>query len=294
MSADVKKVGVILHILKDQPWAELVKKDIENGLLHKPGIEVEFADPLGKAMRQVEFAEKFLAEGVAALVILPIDADRIKPVLRKFKDARVPVVVLDCEVDDPELYDSLILADNLQFGRKVGEFFVDVLGGRGKIVEILGIRSTTGAKDRATGFREAFEDHSGIEIVDQISADWLYENAKQEFKRVLDRVEQIDGVFAQDDEMGRGAYDVAAEVGREDEMLIVGIDGLRGEDGGIKLVMTGKFAATFINPSSGKDAVDAVLKLLRGETPLKKTLLYTSPFKSNQRIEKWRKDHRRI
>lgn len=293
MSPDIKKVGIILHILKDQPWAALVKQDIEKGLGNKPGLELEFADPLGQAGKQVEFAEKFLAEGVAALILLPVDAERIKPVLRKYKSAGVPVVVLDCEVDDPELYDAMILADNLQFGRKVGEFFIEVLEGRGKIVEILGIRSTTGAKDRATGFREALKGHPGIEIVEQISGEWLYENAKREFARVLNRVERIDGVFAQDDEMGRGAYDAAVEVGREKEMLIAGIDGLRGDDGGIKLVMAGKFAATFINPSSGKDAVEAVARLLRGETPLKKTLLYTSPFKSNQRIEQWRKDRGR-
>src|SRR2546425_1289086 len=73
----------------------------------------------------------------------------------------------------------------------------------------------------------------------------------------------IDVVYAHNDPMAIGAYLAAKELGRDKEMIFVGVDGLGGEAGGIKKVMDGVLAATFVYPLCVDKAVEIGLKMLR-------------------------------
>ena len=75
-------------------------------------------------------------------------------------------------------------------------------------------------------------------------------------------------------------------------MLISGVDALRGEHG-LQLVIQGKLAATLINPPPGRTAALALLAVLRGEPVMKRMLLQTSMFRSNERIRAWQEARRR-
>jgi ribose transport system substrate-binding protein len=60
-----------------------------------------------------------------------------------------------------------------------------------------------------------------------------------------------------------GAYLAAKELGRENEMIFVGVDGLGGPAGGIKKVMDGVLAATFVYPLCVDKTVEIAMKMLR-------------------------------
>jgi len=70
-------------------------------------------------------------------------------------------------------------------------------------------------------------------------------------------------VYGHNDPMAIGAYLAAKELGRDKEMIFVGVDGLGGPAGGIKKVMDGVLAATFIYPLCVDKAVEIALKMLR-------------------------------
>ncbi len=63
--------------------------------------------------------------------------------------------------------------------------------------------------------------------------------------------------------MAIGAYLAAKELGREKEMVFVGVDGLGGAAGGIKKVMDGVLGATFVYPLCVDKTVEIGLKMLR-------------------------------
>jgi len=69
--------------------------------------------------------------------------------------------------------------------------------------------------------------------------------------------------FSRHDPMAVGAYLAAKELNRDKEMIFVGVDGLGGPDGGIKKVIDGVLAATFIYPLGVNEAVDITQKILR-------------------------------
>jgi len=292
MSAGTRKVAVVPHMLRDQPFAARFREDLVAALADHPEVELEIADPEADPVVQVRLLESFLQQRVSALIVDPLDAALLREPLQAYRDAGIPVIVMDSDPGDPSLYRSLILADNRHFGRKMGEFFAEVTGGRANLVEIRGMPTTSAAQDRSTGFREAIAGHPGVRVVESLVGNWLYARARQAFGEALARLPQLDGVFAQNDEMARGAWDAAAAAGRAEELLITGVDALRGEHG-LQLVIQGKLAATLINPPPGRATAQALLAILNGEPVMKRTLLQTSMFRSNERIRAWQAARRR-
>ncbi len=65
--------------------------------------------------------------------------------------------------------------------------------------------------------------------------------------------------------MAIGAYLAAKAKGRDSAITFIGIDGLPGLDGGRQAVADGKLAATFVYPTGGKEAIDVVAKIFKGE-----------------------------
>jgi ribose transport system substrate-binding protein len=279
------RLAVVLHLLKDQPWAARVKRDIESVLASHPSIRAEYADPGGDAGEQVRLLETYLAQRVHALIVVPIDTASVQKPLRSFQDAKIPVIVIGADVGDDQLYQAQILGNQPQFGREVGSFFAEVMDGAGDIVEVLGIVASSVTSDRSKGFRQAIAGYPKMRIIDSCVGDWRHEPALREFTQVLARQPRIDGVFAHNDEMASAILQAASAVGREAEMLVAGIDALPTS---IRLVSQGRLAATFLYPSPGKDAVYALLAILNGEHCLKRVMLQTWPFRSNSRIEAWK------
>jgi len=95
---------------------------------------------------------------------------------------------------------------------------------------------------------------------------------------VLRAQPKIDVVYGHNDPMAVGAYLAAKELGREKEMLFVGVDGLGGEAGGIKKVADGILAATFVYPLCVDKAVEVGLRILRepGFVPAKEYVIESS------------------
>jgi ribose transport system substrate-binding protein len=69
-------------------------------------------------------------------------------------------------------------------------------------------------------------------------------------------------VYGHNDPMAIGAYLAAKELNRDKDMIFVGVDGLGGAAGGIKKVMDGVLAATFVYPLCVDKAVEVGLKIL--------------------------------
>jgi ribose transport system substrate-binding protein len=85
------------------------------------------------------------------------------------------------------------------------------------------------------------------------------------------RFPKIDVVYAHNDPAAHGAYLAAKAVGREKEMLFVGIDGLPQE--GQSYVRDGILNATFLYPTGGAEAMETARQLLSKETVPKRITL---------------------
>jgi ribose transport system substrate-binding protein len=126
-----------------------------------------------------------------------------------------------------------------------------------------GLLGVEGEINRERGAKEILDRYPEIRIVADPVADWIQAKAKDRMTEVLRAQPHIDVVYGHNDPMAVGAYLAAQELGREREMIFVGVDGLGGPAGGIRKVMDGVLAATFVYPLCVDKAVEIGLRMLR-------------------------------
>ena len=229
-----------------------------------PNIEIVWADAQQDNAKQVADVESFMRQGIDLLIISPNEAKPLTPVVQRAFAAKIPVIVLDREIEG-DTYTTFIGADNKAIGRAAGDYAVELLGGKGSVVEIEGLPGSTPARDRRDGFHEGIAGHPDIKIVHDAVANWLREEAMTQMESALAANAKIDLVYAHNDPMAVGAWLAAKAKGRDKEMKFIGIDGLPGLDGGRQAVADGKLAATFVYPTGGKEAVETAVAIFAGK-----------------------------
>jgi ribose transport system substrate-binding protein len=235
--------------------------DIKRAAVVHSNIRVEFKDAQNDSLRQRTHVEEFIAQKVDVLIVSPLEAAPLTPPIKAAHEANIPVIVLDRRIIG-EAYTCFIGADNKLIGEMAGKWISQKLQGKGTVVELKGLMTSTPGQDRHSGFRKGIEG-SGIEIPFEADGKWLEPNGRKEMESALTRHPQIDLVYAHNDPMAHGAYLAAKAVGREKSILFVGIDALPHE--GMMYVKQGVLAATFLYPTGGAEAIDTSLKILKGE-----------------------------
>lgn len=254
-----------------EPWRVQMNADVKNAADKIPDIKVIFKDAQNDTLKQRSQVEEFVGAGVNLIIISPKEAQPLTPVVAQAYQKGIPVIVLDRRVLGDQ-YTCFIGADNKKIGKAAGQWIVGKLGGKGKIVELKGLMTSTPGQDRHAGFREGIEG-SGLEIIFEADMKWLEPDARKEMESALARFDKIDLVYAHNDPGAHGAYLAAKAAGREKDIMFVGIDGLPQE--GQIYVSQGVMSASFEYPTGGKEAVENALEILNGR-PVPKEITLSS------------------
>jgi ribose transport system substrate-binding protein len=257
-----------------EPWRVQMNADIKNAADAHPEIKVIYKDAQNDTLRQQAQVEEFISAGVNLIIISPKEAAPLTPVVATAYQKGIPVIVLDRRVLGDQ-YSCFIGADNKKIGKAAGKWIVEHLGGKGKVVELKGLMTSTPGQDRNSGFREGIEG-SNIEIIFEADMKWLEPNARKEMESALARFDKIDLVYAHNDPGAHGAYLAAQAVGREKDIKFVGIDALPQE--GQAYVRQGILAASFEYPTGGKEAIETALEILNGKQVPKEITLSSRVF----------------
>jgi ribose transport system substrate-binding protein len=249
-----------------------MNSDVRNAAAAHPELQVIFKDAQNDSLVQRSHVEEFVSQKVDLIVISPREAAALTRPVAQAYEAGVPVIVLDRAVLGDK-FTCFIGADNRQIGRAAGEWIRTALGGKGRIVELKGLMTSTPGQDRHTGFREGLDaaHNPGLEVVFEADMQWLEPNARREMESALARFPKIDLVYAHNDPGAHGAYLAARAAGREKEMRFVGIDALAHE--GLRYVRQGVLDATFEYPTGGAEAIAVALRIFAGEKVEKKIVL---------------------
>jgi len=245
-----------------EPWRVQMNLDIKNEAAKHPEIKVIFKDAQNDSLRQRAQIEEFINMGVDLLIVSPKEAAPLTPPIASAFEQGIPVIILDRRILGDK-YTCFIGADNKKIGRAVGEWVVKRLGGKGKVVELKGLMTSTPGQDRHSGFREGIKG-SEIEVIFEADMKWLEPEARKEMESALARFPLIDLVYAHNDPGAHGAYLAAKAAGREKEIIFVGIDGLPHE--GQVYVRQGILEASFEYPTGGKEAIQVALEILNGRS----------------------------
>jgi ribose transport system substrate-binding protein len=257
-----------------EPWRVQMDADVRAAAAKHGNLEVIFKDASNDELRQRAHVEEFVSAGVDLIIISPKEAAPLTDPVAKAFQAGIPVIVLDRRVLGDK-YTCYIGADNKKIGKAAGAWLAAKLGGKGRVVELKGLMTSTPGQERNSGFREGIAG-SGLEVIFEADMKWLEPDARKEMDSALARFDKIDAVFGHNDPGAHGAYLAAKAAGREKEMLFIGIDALPQE--GVAYVQQGILDATFQYPTGGAEAVDTALKILAGEKVEKEITLGSRVF----------------
>ncbi len=227
------------------------------------GHELIVLDSSNDAARELSNVEDALSRDVDVLLINPTDSDAVVSGVRTANAQDVPVITLDRSANGGSVV-SHIASDNVAGGEMAGEFIIEQLGGEGKVVQLEGVPGASATRNRGEGFMTAIEMMDGIELVATQPANFNRSEGLNVMENLLQAHQQIDAVFAQNDEMALGAQR-ALQASGMDDVVLVGFDGT---DDGIQAVNDGKMSATIAQQPAriGEFGVTAADRLLKGES----------------------------
>ncbi|MBE7558651.1 substrate-binding domain-containing protein [bacterium] len=174
--------------------------------------------------KQADQVDDFLTQKVDAIVICPCDTKSIVPSVEKANAAGIPVFTADIAAGGGKVV-CHVASDNLAGGQKAGEAMVEALGGKGKII-ILSHPNVTSVRDRVKGFKQVVARHPEMEILQEVPSEGDREKSQRAMEDMLQKDQQIDGVFGINDSCAIGALLSVRAAGKVGQIKIVGYDGI--------------------------------------------------------------------
>lgn len=195
-----------------------------------PEVETVVLDAGGDVARQISQIENLVQQQVDAIIIWPTNGEAVIPAVRQASQAGIPVIVTNSNIAEAgfDFIESFSGPDNVTQGARAAEIMCDrfkALGidGEAQIVEITGQPGYTTAIERSEGFQQRLpEVCPGVELLESQPGDWNREKSQQVMEAFLVKYDDIDGVYAGDDNMGVGALNAARAAGRAADITFVG------------------------------------------------------------------------
>jgi simple sugar transport system substrate-binding protein len=248
------------------------------------GVKLKFYDRAAPGNYQQHDLKQAIDDPeVNVIVINPIELTGWEEALQKAKDASKIVIIINRKVDAPEgLYATFIGSDFVEEGRKAGGEMCKLLEGSPKknIWEIAGYVDNQAAIDRGKGFRET-SDECDIVISHSQAADWSTDESRKITERWLKEGRDVQGIFAQNDDMGLGVIEALkkADIAPAVDIKIVSIDA---KSAAFKAMLNGELNVTVeYNPWFAPQVYEAALAALNGETLPKWVPVQESVFSMN-------------
>lgn len=164
------------------------------------GVEIVWKGPLKENDRaqQIAIVEQFVTEGVAGIVLAPLDDTALKRPVAMALEKKIPVVIIDSALKGEAGKDflSFVATNNRKGGEMGGVRLAERLGGKGKVSLLRYQVGSASTDEREAGFLEAIAKSPDIRIlVDNRYAGATAGEAKTAAMNMLDNLKASDGVF---------------------------------------------------------------------------------------------------
>lgn len=268
---DAHRYTVAVSQCSQDIWRDKLNNELELEAYFHDNVELLMSTANDNDQRQIEQIDSFINRGVDLIIVSPNQLATITPAIDRAYDKGIPVIVFDRKTSS-EKFTAYIGADNRDIGRVAGNYIAGRLGGKGRVLEIMGLKGSSPAIERHQGFVEALSAHPGITLVASLEGDWTRQSAVEAVKESGISPSDIDFVFGQNDRMALGAREV---LGGENTRYC-GVDGLAGEGGGIDAVLHGELEMSSIYPTHGDKVLQLALDILEGRPYPRETMLATA------------------
>ncbi|WP_116947403.1 ABC transporter substrate-binding protein [Jiangella endophytica] len=265
---DVVTVGFVA-VGPEGGWRQANEANVQDTFTEEAGFELKYAPATNLDQRsQIDAFTSFVDEGVDVILLSATEGAGWEDSLRRAQEAEIPVILVDrgIEPDDTDLYVTRIAPDNYEVSTSVAEWAVSAFPDGANYFVLEGPAGVSVVNERNKGWDDTVGSAANLVKIGAQTANWSTEEAKSVFETVLRaNNNDIQIVFAQNDEMGLGAAIAVEEAGLTPgvDVQIATIDGTKPA---LEALSEGRlsFVAEY-NPLFGETLLEVVDKVLNGE-----------------------------
>ncbi|HLV49816.1 MAG TPA: ABC transporter substrate-binding protein [Erysipelothrix sp.] len=210
--------------------------------------------------------------GAQAIVAFPQWEGMEVPISQAI-DEGIHVVNFDIEINVEGVY--RVTGDNEEMGTRGADYIVDKIGTEGTVVILEVPTSGSVSQLRKKGFEERVAEIAPDLNLITYATQFTRDDGLSDMADILTANAHIDAVFSMDDETSIGALQAITEAGRTDIKVITGGGGSQEY---FKMMPENEdiwIASALYSPDMVKDAIDAALAILKGESVDKVTVIPT-------------------
>ena len=227
-AAKLTKVGIINNDPNESGYRTANVNDMKNTFTKKNGYKPTFFYSL-KNDEQIAAARKMVQDEVDYLLISAAGTSGWTSVLKDAKDAGVKVILFDRTIDaDPSLYEASIVSDMAEEGKTAVKWLASQNLPEYNIIHIQGVMGSAAQIGRSGALDEKVKAEKNWNIVTQQTAEWNAENAQQIVQSVIDSGKKFNVVYAENDDMAKGAVAALDKAGISHgvgkDVIIMGFD----------------------------------------------------------------------
>ena len=262
-------VGYVCNSFNDT-FQTYVMDAAEQYFADVPEITFEAQDAQEDVIRQQDLVSNFIALGVDALIVVPVDTSAMDPIVRAAADAKIPLCFVNRnpfaeKTLPPNVY--YVGSQEIIAGQQQMEYMGELLGGKGGVAILMGKLDNEGALKRTEGNESVIADkYPGVKVLAKETGNWQRDQGLSLTENWLTAYgDELNGILANNDEMALGAVEALKAAGRED-IYVMGVDAI--PDAKVA-VGNGSLAATVLQDAVGQGAGSAkvVQEVLAGNTP---------------------------
>ncbi|MBQ2344623.1 MAG: substrate-binding domain-containing protein, partial [Prevotella sp.] len=275
-STGEKKYRIGVSQCSDDIWRDKQNTELKMAAYFHDNVELKFAAAYDSDQRQIQQIDSLVNEGIDLLIVAPNQIATISPAIDRTFEKGIPVIVFERKTNSRK-YTAYMGADNYEMGKLMGEYIATRLQGKGKLMEVMGLKGSSPSIERHNGFRDALKDYPQLEVIATLQGDWTEPTAYKQVKEWNLKYPDtnIDLVFGMNDRSAIGARKAFSET-QKTLPLFCGIDGLPGENGGIQQVRDSLLEASYIYPTHGDQLLQLALDILDGKPYTKETSLVSA------------------
>ncbi|AZF05198.1 MULTISPECIES: sugar ABC transporter substrate-binding protein [unclassified Pseudomonas] len=278
-AADIK-VGVSMSAF-DDTFLTYLREDMDKQAKSYPkgdGVQLQFEDARADVVKQLSQVENFISQKVDAIIVNPVDTASTANIIKAATAAKIPLVFVNRRPDQKDLPKDVVAvtSDDVEAGKLQMQYIAEKLGGKGKIVILLGDLANNSTTNRTKGVKEVLANYPGIKIEQEQTGTWLRDRGMTLVNDWLTQGREFNAVLANNDEMAIGASMALKSAGtKPGTVLIAGVDGT---PDGLNAITKGEMAASAFQDAKGQavGSVEAARKMARNE-PVEQNVVI--PFK---------------
>ena len=226
----------------ESDWRMACNRSMDEAFTRENGYYLLVSDAQQKHDRQIKAVREFINQGVDYILLDPITESGWDAVLEEAKEARIPVIVFDRDIDnrDPEAYTTWLGSDFLLEGRRCCAWLDAYLKEQNRtgplnIVHIQGTIDSSAQIGRSAALDEALASHPDWVLLDRQPGEFTTAKGKEVMTQMLEQYgDAIQVVYCENDNEAYGAIEAILASGRkpgihmeDGEILILSFDATR-------------------------------------------------------------------